>query len=312
MTQTSVDSVGHSAVPFATYTAWEETITKRDLPPAVDKSATGYLMQIYPLVFNRQLVELEATRFTVGRDPSAGLCIADSSISRQHALIERTPEGYRITDLASTNGTWVNEHRVESSALEPGDRVQLGGFIFKFLSSNHIELEYHEAVYTMMTRDGLTGTYNKRSFLEFIDREFRKSQHRGTPLSLILFDIDHFKQVNDTHGHLAGDEVLREIGKRLGSVVADHDFLSRYGGEEFAILLAGVPLPEAREVAERCRVAVETEAFCTSVGPLLITISVGVAEFAGLADPQQPEQLIQAADGKLYEAKRSGRNRVCC
>ncbi len=290
---------------------WEATVTKDTANTQETSDQTGCLLQIHPLDLNHQLFELTESSVVVGRENTAGLCIADSSVSRKHAIIERSAEGYQVTDLNSTNGTCVNETRVESSRLVPGDRVQFGGFIYKFLSSNHIELQYHEAVYSMMTRDGLTGTLNKRYFLDIIGREFQKSCHRGTPLSLILFDIDHFKSVNDTHGHLAGDEVLKEMGRRIGNVVADHDVFARYGGEEFAILLTSVSLEETVDVAERCRLAVESETFPTSVGPLPITISVGVAEFAALTQPKNANELVQAADEKLYVAKRSGRNRVC-
>lgn len=291
-------------------TAWEQTIAKPNQTPN-NTGGVGCLLQIHPLVVSGQLATLNEARTSVGRDETNDLCIADNSVSRNHALIERFGDVYRVTDLGSTNGTCVNEQRVESEDLTPGDRVQFGSYIYKFMSSNHIEMQYHEAVYSMMTRDGLTGVLNKRYFLDMIGREFQKSLHRGTPISLIIFDIDHFKSVNDTHGHLAGDEVLKELSVRVGKVVAQHDVFARYGGEEFAILLTGVATDEAADVAERCRQACEAEPFTTSVGPLPITISVGVAEFASLANPQTEDDLVQAADAKLYEAKRGGRNRVC-
>lgn len=291
-------------------TTWEETVARAETQDDSTTNEVGCLLQIHPLeVCGRQIELTQQT--TVGREEGCGLPIADSSVSRRHAVIDRTPEGYRVTDLGSTNGTSVNEVRCQQAVLKAGDRVQFGSYIFKFLSTNHVELQYHEAVYSMMTRDGLTGTLNKRSFLDILGREFEKSSHRGASLALILFDIDHFKSVNDTHGHLAGDEVLKEIGKRINGVVARHDVFARYGGEEFAVLLSGVPFEEAAVIAERCRSEVESQPFPTSVGPLPITISVGVAEFAGLSETDSPDRLVEAADAKLYEAKRGGRNRVC-
>ena len=295
----------------ATETAWDQTVAKPNQYSAQPSGGEGCLLQIHPLEVSGQLIDLSSEPTTVGREENCGVCIADNSVSRSHALIERVGDGYQVTDLGSTNGTCVNETRIESSPLVPGDRIQFGSYIYKFMSANHIELQYHEAVYSMMTRDGLTGTLNKRFFLDMINREFQKSLHRGTPLCLILMDIDHFKMVNDTHGHLAGDEVLKELSCRVGEVVAEHDVFARYGGEEFAILLTGVSLVEAVDVAERCRVAVESQPFTTSIGPLPITISVGVAEFASLRDPQTEDDLVQASDAKLYEAKGGGRNRVC-
>ena len=290
--------------------AWGKTIAKSEATPTALEQQQGCLLQIHPLDINRQLIELTAERTTVGREATADVSLLDSAVSRTHAALERTSEGFRIQDLGSTNGTFVNEVRVDSRLLQPGDRIQVGGFIFKFLCSNHIELQYHEAVYTMMTRDGLTGSLNKRSFMDLLNREFQRSLHRDSALALIMFDVDHFKQVNDTHGHLAGDEVLQEISKRVAQVVAEHDIFARYGGEEFAVLLPGVKRSEAVTIAERCRKAVAEHPFQTSAGPLPITISLGVADFAGLPDPHGPAALIQAADGKLYHSKRSGRNRV--
>ena len=289
---------------------WEETVAASTIKPQLD-SSVGCLLQIHPLDISGGLIELTQSQTAVGRDPGCGLSIADSSVSRQHAIVERAGDTYQVTDLGSTNGTCVNEQRITSSPLSPGDRLQFGSYIFKFLSTNHIELQYHEAVYSMMTRDGLTGTLNKRSFLDIIGREFRRAASRGTELSLILFDIDHFKSVNDTHGHLAGDEVLQEIGHRISSVLAEHDVFARYGGEEFAILLPDANAAEAIETAEACRRAVESTAFPTSAGPLLITISAGVADMNAIDEPTSETQLIQSSDEKLYEAKRGGRNRVC-
>jgi diguanylate cyclase (GGDEF)-like protein len=289
---------------------WEETIASKTAKIPTE-SGVGCLLQIHPLEVSGNLVELSEAQTAVGRDPNCGLSIPDGSVSRRHALVERIGDTYQVTDLGSTNGTCVNEKRVTSAELSPGDRVQFGSFIFKFLSTNHIEMQYHEAVYSMMTRDGLTGTLNKRSFLDIIGREFRRSASRNTPLSLILFDIDHFKLVNDTHGHMAGDEVLQEMGRRISEVIAEHDVFARYGGEEFAILLSGVPAEEAAELAERCRVAVEATPFKTSVQPLDITISAGVADMTRVPKKESESELVQVADEKLYEGKRGGRNRVC-
>lgn len=293
-----------------TLSAWEETLTKAANQPT-STSDGGCFLQIHPLSITNHLIELSDSQIVVGREPSCGICIPDASVSRRHALIEKIDGGFSVTDLGSTNGTSVNEQPVNTSLLQAGDRVQFGSYIFKFLASNHIELQYHEAVYSMMTRDGLTGALNKRSFIDILGRDFQRSVHRNSPLSLILFDIDFFKKVNDTHGHLAGDEVLREVGRRISSVTACHDVFARYGGEEFAILMSETSVDHAVEIAQRCRLEIADRPFQTSVGPLAVTISAGVAEVQLLTNIESPDQLIQAADLKLYEAKDGGRNRVC-
>lgn len=289
-----------------------ETTIATDNSSELDLSGDGCLLQIRPLEVNRSLLMLEQPRIVVGRDDGCGVVIRDASVSRQHAVIERTEGCYTVTDLGSTNGTCVNEQRVRSALLQPGDRIRFGGYIFKFLSTNHIEMQYHEAVYGMMTRDALTGAWNKRSFLDVIEREFQRAVRRNCDLSLILFDIDYFKSVNDTHGHLVGDEVLQELSARIRASVADHDVFARWGGEEFAILLADVALPEAVDVAERCRLCIAATPFGTTAGELPVTISAGVAQVADLlrTSGTSAGHLIQLADSHLYEAKRNGRNRV--
>lgn len=289
---------------------WEETVANKTASTQL-ASGVGCLLQIHPLDVTGNLFELKSDQVTIGRDSTCELALSDSSVSRKHALIEKTEAGYQVSDLGSTNGTSVNEVRVESKALATGDRIQVGGFIFKFLSTDHIELQYHEAVYSMMTRDGLTGVLNKRSFIELLGREYRQAAARGTQLSLVLFDIDHFKSVNDTHGHLAGDEVLQEIAQRIESTIADHNIFARYGGEEFAILLPDYSLEEAAWLAEDCRVVVEALPFQTNAGDLPITVSIGAASVAALDSHVNELELVQAADVKLYEAKHGGRNRVC-
>ena len=144
---------------------WEKTIANRQTD-VDDDAGVGCLLQIHPLEISCQLIRLTGRQTTIGRDPSCGLCISDASVSRKHALIERIGDTYQVTDLGSTNGTCVDEKRVTCHELIPGDRVQFGSFIYKFLATNHIEMQYHEAVYSMITRDGLTGTLNKRSFLD--------------------------------------------------------------------------------------------------------------------------------------------------
>jgi len=236
--------------------------------------------------------------------------VNDNSVSRMHAAIEPTPLGYVVSDLGSTNGTYVNEQRITTQLLAAGDRVRTGNHIFKFLSADHVEAQYHETIYSMMTRDGLTGAYNKRYLMDVLTREIERSQRHQRPLSLVMMDIDHFKSINDKNGHLAGDEVLQEFCRRIMEILRMDEVFARYGGEEFSLVMGEARLSGAATTADRCRRLIEETPFNTSAGVIRATASFGVAQVCG-AGAVTPEELIAAADAKLYEAKHSGRNQVC-
>lgn len=289
----------------------EKTFAVLSLPPVQVES--GCLVQIHPLELNVNRIELTGQKTVIGRDPRSTIWLADQSVSRTHSQIERTKTGYIAIDMGSTNGTYVNDAPATSTELSSGDRLQFGSFVFKFFAADDVELRYHENVTTAMTRDVLTGTLNRRSFTDIIGKEFCQATRRTTPLSLslILLDIDHFKSVNDTHGHLAGDDVLKEMTARISEVLEEHDVFARYGGEEFAILLPDVSTSQAADIAEQCRIAVATRPFASS-GELSVSISLGIANTTELDCIDSVSDLIRAADKKLYEAKNAGRNRVCC
>lgn len=267
------------------------------------------LVQIYPVDVMDGMWRLRGGRCVIGRDPQTDLMLSDASVSRRHAEIQPTDHGHRLVDLNSTNGTHVNGVSIREAQLRSGDTVRMGTFIFKYLAENTVESRYHETVYTAMTRDMLTGTFNKRYYLETLEREQARASRQRMPLSLLMIDIDHFKAVNNTYGHLVGDEVLREFGRRLRTVCRHDDLVGRYGGEEFSFVMANTPLQEAIEVAERCRRVIECPAFETAAGALNITASIGVAE-THQGGHSTSEALIAAADAALYGAKARGRNQV--
>lgn len=268
------------------------------------------LVQIYPADVVDGMMLLEDDALAIGRDGRSGLVLPDNSVSRKHAVITRDERGFKIRDLGSTNGTFVNGQSVGGHRLASGDTIRIGSFLFKFLSAGSVESQYHETVYSALTRDALTGTMNKRYLLETMQRGIAAAARQKHVLSVLMLDIDHFKSVNDTYGHLVGDEVLREFGNRIASVCREDDLLARYGGEEFCLMLSATEREEAMEMAERCRNAVAGEPFSTITGPLEITASFGLA-CSNPNRPTTPKNLIDAADQKLYEAKRAGRNRVC-
>ena len=267
-----------------------------------------WLIQLHPLDLEQSKIKINSDQMVIGRSECCELQLDDHWVSRQHAKIRRTSAGFEIRDLGSTNGVMVNDLPVREALLQSGDRIRIGKRIFRFLSDADVESKYYETVYSMMTRDGLTGAFNKRYLMEYLEREVLRSRRFQRPLSVILFDVDHFKSINDTYGHLAGDDVLRELSKRVQELVGADEVFSRFGGEEFAIVAEWAP-SDARAWAERCRHLVAVEPFSTCAGPLEVTISLGVAS----PPPEslnRPQELLADADNRLYEAKRAGRNRV--
>jgi len=202
----------------------------------------------------------------------------------------------------------VNDTPIQTSALRDGDFLKIGAAIFKFLTGANVEMSYHEEIYRMTIVDGLTGVHNKRYFLEFLDREMARCARYGRPVALVMFDIDHFKLINDQHGHLTGDYVLKEMARRLTTRIRRDELLARYGGEEFAAVLPETGRDGALEFGEQLRQIVAKEPFEFEGDNLPVTISVGVAVTEG--PPVDLQAFVKAADENLYRAKRGGRNMV--
>jgi diguanylate cyclase (GGDEF)-like protein len=235
--------------------------------------------------------------------------IVDEAVSRRHAAIERTPQGFTIIDLESTNGTYVNDARSREHVLIAGDRIRIGSHIYKFLADDQLEAQYHECVYAMATRDGLTAAFNKRYLLDALHREIAQYERHCRPLTLLMIDVDHFKKINDQFGHLAGDEVLMEICRRAGAVIRRGEVLARYGGEEFAVILCETSLDDARLTAERLRDEIAGSVVTTSHGDVPVTVSIGMACHSTI-ESITANELIDRADRQLYAAKAAGRNCV--
>lgn len=269
------------------------------------------LVQIYPTNIVDGMVKLEKEVLTIGRETTSELALVDGSVSRQHARLERCDAGYWLTDIGSTNGTFVDNVSVAKKLLVGGETIRFGSFIFKFLRASGIEAQYHSTVYNAMTRDGLTGAFNKNYLLDSLAQEISRSQRSQRPLCVMMMDIDYFKKVNDTYGHLVGDEVLREFSNRIQEAKRDDDLLCRYGGEEFVVILDSTQIDQANTIAERCRDNVRSRPFETSTGPIEVTVSIGVAELTKDDGKFGSSSLLERADGHLYRAKQSGRNRVC-
>ena len=255
-------------------------------------------------------IPLLSPQYIVGRDSEAGFVVSRSSVSRQHArLYVDDVGGWWVEDLNSTNGTFVNESRIKLTQLSDSDQVRFGDAIYKFLFGSNIESAYHEAIHNMAIQDGMTGIHNKRYFTEFLDREIAVCSRHGHPLTLVMFDVDHFKKVNDTHGHLAGDAVLKDLAARIRPRIRREDLFARYGGEEFACVLPSTALPGGIVFAEHLRTIIEERPTEFDNQNIAFTISLGVTTLHRETGVD-PAALIKRADENLYVAKRNGRNKV--
>jgi two-component system cell cycle response regulator len=281
-------------------------------PPPDDSPSNDCLVVIYTaepgLLGKRFVLDKSPTR--LGRGADSQIVLEGDSVSRRHAHLERRTGAWYVVDDGSTNGTYVNEEQIaREQLLVNGDRIKVGPSILKFLSGADAEAKYHEEIYRMTIVDGLTQIHNKRALFEALEKELMRARRYERDLSLLMFDIDFFKRINDQYGHLAGDHVLRELARIVQERIRREEVFARYGGEEFVILLPETPLPGAAALAESIRARVANHGFVFQGERIPVTISIGTALLG--ENDKVAADLIQRADEKLYEAKRGGRNRVC-
>ena len=288
---------------------WKTRITKVQVVKPAKESGEACLVLIYPPGPDMgKRFPLARAEIVLGRGADCDIQVDRDSVSRRHARVFRTGDSWSVEDLQSTNGSYVNDVPVTKSVLRDADFVKIGAAIFKFLSGAGVEAAYYEEIYRMTIVDGLTGAHNKRYFLEFLERETARCARYRRPLSLLMFDIDHFKAINDTHGHLTGDYVLKEMARRLLGRIRREELLARYGGEEFAAVLPETDHAGAMTFGEQIRRLVADEPFEYEGDKFTVTISVGVATIEG--QDLETVAFIKLADENLYKAKREGRNRV--
>jgi two-component system cell cycle response regulator len=257
-----------------------------------------------------QVLKLGQQPHRVGRANDCEIWLSDDGVSRRHAIINFENGVYTIEDTGSANGTFVGGQKIERAPLRDGDLIQFGPqAVFRYSVADEGQEQLLRQLYEASVTDALTGANNREHFDSQLRMELSFARRHGTDLSLVIFDVDHFKRVNDTHGHPVGDEVLVEISKATRRLVRNEDVFARYGGEEFALILRGIALDGARVVGERLRERIAELAVTTDKGPLKVTVSVGCASFASTQDATA-ETLVQLADKRLYVAKRGGRNRV--
>jgi diguanylate cyclase (GGDEF)-like protein len=257
-----------------------------------------------------EMYKITAESTVIGRGQQADIQVIDEGISRRHAEIKHEGENIIIRDLGSTNGTYCNGDRITEHQLSDGDKIQVGSTtILKFTFHDSLDESFQRQMYESALRDGLTKIFNKKYFQDRLESEFAYAVRHRTPLSLVMFDIDHFKRINDTHGHLAGDYALSTLAKVVSDTIRQEDVFARYGGEEFAVICRGIDLGGALAFGERIRRCVDAQAFVYNGVDIKVTVSVGVAAVPEVG-MKEPQELIGAADDALYQAKRQGRNRV--
>lgn len=259
-----------------------------------------------------RLISLSESQITFGRSDEANVQFADVSLSRIHARLIRAAGNWIIADAGSTNGTFVNDQRLTKPvALADGDRVQFGSStLLRFSLVDDTEEQSLRQVYEAAMKDGLTGVSNRKHLEERLDAEVAYALRNKTELSLVMLDVDHFKRVNDTYGHPAGDAVLRFMASVLKQTLRTEDLLARYGGEEFCILVRGVDARTATVVADRLRLWISQSPIQWEGQQIWITSSAGVASLTCCGDKPDKPTLVSIADQRLYKAKHGGRNRV--
>jgi len=301
--------------PTVPLTGWPdfETALRKRFPGETGPVPCEYVVVVYAGAHLGRVFPLVPGPNVIGRSPQVDIALLDEEVSRTHAVItlcqESEGDQVLLEDKGSTNGTFVNgQPLMGRRELVPGDRISLGSHVLKLVAMDAMERAFHAVLLDQSSRDPLTGLGNRRTALEELQRRFDLSRRHHRPLSLVMCDLDHFKVINDTLGHLAGDQVLRDFGTRVLHGLRTTDVAGRIGGEEFLLVLPETDLEGADLLADRIRAATADAPFELPSGPLSVSCSLGVAERRD--GDRDGGVLMGRADGALYLAKREGRNRV--
>jgi diguanylate cyclase (GGDEF)-like protein len=294
-------------------TNYSDLLVEGKAEPVLGASLPMYLIMVSGGIPGSML-RLEAEGTLLGRSSENTFQFRELSVSRRHAVLAVDPHGVvRLTDLGSTNGTFINERRIAAQVpvrIKDGDRIRLGsGVVLKFVRLDPCEEQFQRQMFERTVRDDLTGLYNRSYFLSQVAPLAEQSAARGLGLAILVLDVDHFKRVNDSFGHDAGDQVLREVANVLREATRSEDLVARYGGEEFVLALPVVAPDQATERAERIRETLAERRIITGGVSLHVTASLGLA-FAPAGRDCSTAALITAADRCLYQAKDLGRNRI--
>jgi len=260
---------------------------------------------VIPLVAGKEIL--------LGRGADCTVTLRDDGISRHHAKVRYTGRSsIELRDLRSTNGTFVSGRPIRTALLEHGEKILLGRkTVIKFVIQDDIDLQYQQEMFESSTRDGLTGAYNRKYLTQKIISDLSFARRHNLPFTFLMFDIDHFKEVNDIHGHQVGDAVLISVTRAVQKIMRAEDVLGRYGGEEFAVIAQSTPSEGAHIFGERVRLCIANSLSVTGVDgeSVRVTVSVGVATI-NAGDSVDAPRLIAEADANMYRAKNNGRNQT--
>jgi diguanylate cyclase (GGDEF)-like protein len=278
--------------------------------PQVPRDARHVLVRMDGSDIGKVIALKEDGRFSIGRKGDCDLSLKYEGVSRNHARIVYDDGAYVVEDLGSSNGTLVRGKRVSRHKLEHGDILQFGPLVsVRYSITDAQEENILRHLYEASVRDSLTGAFNREYLSERLKTEVAFALRHRTETSLIMFDLDHFKTVNDSFGHQAGDAVLIEVCRSVNEMLRTEDVLARYGGEEFAVSVRGIGIAGTERLAQRLREA-NSRTVAFENHQVAISISVGCVTLAECGDPPTVERMIAVADRRLYAAKQGGRNRV--
>ncbi len=305
-----IDELGEINPDTATNTAklsrTERLSLEKDMRLANSMSAVLIVVRGYP---QGKRINLEENKYIIGRDPNVDICFNDKIVSSKHAEIKKVNDSYYINDCKSTNGIYVNNEKVKGSVkLKKEDMIKIGTYVLKYIPEGELETMYLGSLAEAANIDNLTQMFNRNYMDQALNAEFKRAKGLKRKLSLVVFDLDNFKAINDNYGHDMGDYVLTEISRLAKSNLRENEILGRYGGDEFVLILWDTSENAAVKLAEQIRKTVEDYEFIFNEQKVTATLSLGVAE---ISDKHKTvSQLYKSADEALYESKAYGRNRV--
>ena len=287
----------------------DETIMSNNNTIRFEQMVTHpHLIVLYPQIEFAQ-IPLERGTVILGRGQDADIRFEDELVSRRHCALSFDGSSVTVEDLGSTNGTFVDGNFVHKQVLDSDNRLQLGKMVLKVAYKDPSEEAFSREIYEAATTDSLTGLLNRQAFMDRSAGELIYARRNNAFVHVLMIDVDNFKRVNDTWGHQCGDLVLKEVARLLSEEKRDSDLLSRYGGEEFLLLMGGITPEDAKKRAEKLRNSIAQHIFSWMDTVIPVTISIGISSRQGF-DIKQINDLIAESDKLLYIAKDCGKNQV--